>query len=211
MQEKKMLRKRFEKYKEYPFPWRVLLWYVVFSAIGAGLLELVAFLWALKFPVTGFRDGSAAVVIMLLLFAVLLVLAFILSRFACGDKEYRGIGLYRIFNLILLLTPFVFGFLLYWGQIVNEDFVFFNGLTCFLDCFFPWLVVVIFKMRVNRCRQCGLINTLDSGTWTGSVSTGYDVYDNGRGGFRVTPRKIYSGGSTLYACKICKGETRKSI
>lgn len=145
-------------YKNFPFPVRILLSYIILSVAGMILLDMLSMFLIVK----GLTKGLGLLLsigLMVIAFAVGWFVLSIILGFLCGEKIYRGISLYRFTTLSSILSSAVFIGLIVFMKSTNMPHSFFNLVTLFLECAVLPAMTKSLKSFTQRCSWCGLINT----------------------------------------------------
>ncbi len=149
-------------YKEYAFPVRFLISYIIVSAIGIFLIDLFAAWLIISDATNGFFGTLLSVLFALVAYIVeIAVLGGILGLLCAGKKVYRGIGLYNFALAISLICPIVFVGMIILLNLTKTDFTFFNLVILLLECGFPICMMGFLRLNTHRCDNCGLIKTMN--------------------------------------------------
>ncbi len=146
-------------YKNFPFPIRILLSYIILSVAGMILLDMLAMYIIVTDSVKGFIDTVLSIGLMLVAYAAGTFVFSIVLGGLCGRKIYRGIGLYRFATIVSIACPVAFVGMIVFMNVTDMTYTFFNFVTLFLELAVPPALMWFLRIFTRRCDQCGLINT----------------------------------------------------
>ncbi len=169
-----------KNYKEYPFPFRFLISYIIVTVIGIVLMDMFA-MWLITAGATdGFFNTILSILFALVAFAVgICALGGILALMCMGKKIYRGIGLYNFTLAVAISCPIVFIGMIIFMKSTNMTYTFFNFATLFLECCVPVGLMLFLRFITRRCDNCGLIKTTSGGTNTEKLGSHVKYHNEG--------------------------------
>ncbi|MBQ8424524.1 MAG: hypothetical protein IJX17_00700 [Clostridia bacterium] len=154
-----------EEYKKYPFPTRILLAYIILSILGIFLLDQLATLIIMKTDYSkGFtfridKDPYINYIYLIGGYIIELIIFSFIFAYFCGNKTYRGTGLYNFTTTISLLSPIILAVIIFLLDSKNIKYTFFNLVSLILESSLPIFFKYFINKMTNRCFKCGLINT----------------------------------------------------
>lgn len=205
---------------KYPFPWRIFFAYFLSCAGEIVLLDSFAVMLVRTNAFANFFFSLLSFVLTLVVYGVLICLLAFLIHLFCGNKIYRGNGLYVFVFTVILLCPITFTALVFLMRFTGNDYTLFNYTILFLECTVPIFAGIFVLAFTRRCRGCGNINAFKvSNFQINAQSKGHKFHNEGgeytRWGY-IPKTVVYDGEfekkrtTTEFTCTVC-GKNYKKI
>ncbi len=172
-----------KNYKEYSFPLRFLISYIIVTVIGIVLMDMFATWLIISDATIGFFDAILSILFTLVVYIIgNAILGGLLGLLCSGKKAYRGIGLYNFTMVVSVISFIVFVGMIVLLNLTKTSFDFFNIVVLLLECGLPICMMGFLRLNTHRCDNCGLIKTMNN--WhTQTESLGKRVKYHTEGGY----------------------------
>ncbi|MBE5731379.1 MAG: hypothetical protein E7350_05495, partial [Clostridiales bacterium] len=145
-------------YKDYSFPFSILLAYLFLSVAGIVLLDICSMIFMTS------NDDEGGFGVMILIYPAVIFVFYLIMRILCSlkrKKVYRGVGLYRTATLISIACLFIFVAMIVFMNLTNMRITFCNIGVLIFELSVPPILMWVLRKFTRRCRKCGLMNTYE--------------------------------------------------